>query len=169
MPRRLRSIWLATSLLGFLAGCATTSDTPAADIYEAPPPGAPAAYVLGSRINKGGLFGDEYTGFVVMIDLKVVDNAKDRWDKPLALAPGKHTLFGEFRYSNFMARASIPLEVKAGTTYQLMIKYTAAAAPETQRFNDFWIIDKATGKPVTKVYRQQATGGKTGTIFNVTY
>lgn len=160
------SLLLAAGFLGLLAGCATAVDIPAEDRYQPPPPGAPAASVKGSNLTEEGLFGSEHRGFVTMVDLKTVPGAADHWSEPIGLSPGKHTIVAEYHYSNFMARAYLPLDARAGINYQLMIKNGHEDSPEGHLYNDFWIVDLATGKPVTQIYRRQATGGKKGTIFN---
>ena len=156
---------LATALLVLVAACASVSDIPAQDLYQPPPPGASAALLKGSNITETGLWGSDHRGYALMIDLKSIPDAADHWNEPVALSPGWHTIGAEYRYSNFIARAYLPFEAKAGTTYQLMIKPGLEDTPEARRYNDFWIVDLATGKPVTPVHHQQTTGGKTGTIF----
>jgi hypothetical protein len=160
------TLFLAAGFLALLAGCETAPELPAEDLYQPPPPGAPAATLRGSNIIEPGLFGSEHRGFVTMVDLKTVTGAADHWSEPITLAPGKHTIVAEYHYSNFMARAFLPLEAKAGASYQLLIKNGHQGTPEGQLYNDFWIVDMGTGQPVTQIYRRQATGGKKGTIFN---
>ena len=157
---------LAAGFLVLLAGCETAVETPAEDSYQPPPPGAPSASLRGSSITEAGLFASEHRGFVTMVDLKTIPGAAYHWSEPIALPPGKHTIVAEYHYSNFMARAYLPLDARAGASYQLMIKNGHDDSPEARLYNDFWIVDLATGKPVTLIYRRQATGGKKGTIFN---
>jgi hypothetical protein len=64
-----------------------------------------------------------------------------------------------------VARAYLPFDAKAGTYYQLMIRPGKDDTPEARRYNEFWIVDLATGNSVTPVLHEQVTGGKTGTIF----
>ena len=161
----LTQLILATGILALLAGCATEPEIPADDAYRPPPAGAPAAYIKGSVFNDEGLFGSEYRGFVMMIDLKSIPDAASHWSEPIALTPGRHTIDAEYRYSNFMARASMLLDAKAGVTYQVMIKTFRDDASNGRLYNDFWIVDLSTGDSVTPVYHRQATGGKNATIF----
>ena len=152
-------------LIGLLAGCATASGVSADELYRPPPPDQPAATIRGSSLEEGGMFGSIHRGFVSMVDLKVVADASARWSEPLRLTPGLRTIAAEYRYSNFMARAYLPFEAKPGASYQLMIKNSRVEAGDVRLYSDFWIIDATTGAPVTRVYHQQATGGKNGTIF----
>lgn len=125
------------------------------------------ASITGSRVVEGGVFGDVHTGYVYMIDLKSVRNASNDWDKTIVLAPGKHTIMAEYRYSNFKSRTTLTLTASPGTSYQLVIKPGRESTVEVKRFCEFWIADAVTGTPVTKVQRAQVMGGKKGTIFNV--
>jgi hypothetical protein len=58
------------ALLALLAACASVSDLPAPDVYQPPPPGAPAAFLKGSEIAEAGLWGSDHRGYALMIDLK---------------------------------------------------------------------------------------------------
>jgi hypothetical protein len=165
MLSRPITLFLVAGTIALFAGCTTVADSPGEDIYQPPPPGAPAAFLKGSSITDGGMFGSEHRGFVIMVDLKSVPDAAERWNEPIALTPGKHTVVTEYRYSNFMARAYLPLDARAGVTYQLMIKEGHDQTPEARMYNDFWIVDQGTGNPVTQIYRRQVTGGKGATIF----
>ena len=71
----------------------------------------------------------------------------------------------ECRFSNFLARANLLVEVDAGSTYQLRITVDYEEAADGRRYCDFWVVDQATGKSVTQVYRRQFTGGKSGSSF----
>lgn len=164
MPSHRRFSVLIAGTLLLLSGCVTTSDS-WEESYHPPAAGEPAAFLKGSQISEGGLFGNDRTGFVAMIDLKPVRDARDNWGETIALTPGKHTIVGEYRYSNFMARAYLPLEAKAGVTYQLMIKDGHDETAEARLYSDFWIVDRATGNLVTPVYRRQVSGGKRATLF----
>lgn len=163
----LRPLLLAASLATLLACCATAPQTPSADDYQAPIAGTSVPNLKGSRITEGGMFGEEHTGFVYMIDLQSVINARDHWDQAIALTPGKHAIMAEYRFSNFKARATLALTASVGHSYQLMIKYERDNPSELKRFCDFWIVDLATGETVTPIHRAQVMGGKKGTIFNV--
>lgn len=156
---------LAVGWLAVVAGCSTASVATADDFYQAPPPGSAAATLRGSSIKEGGLFGSEHRGFVSMIDLKPVSDAPAKWDEPIAVSPGKRNITVEYHYSNFMTRAYVTFDALPGANYQLMIKNTREPTAEVRMYNDFWIVDLATGNPVTPVYHRQVTGGKKGTIF----
>lgn len=158
---------LAACILGVLAGCATGPNIRPEDTYRPPPPGAPVAFIKGSVFKEDGLFGSEYRGFATMIDLKSIPDAASRWSEAIALTPGRHTIDAEYRYSNFMARASMGLDAAPGVTYQVMIKTTRDATGNGRIYNDFWIVDLSTGNSVTPVYRRQATGGKNSTLFYI--
>lgn len=163
----LRPLLLAAGFAAVLAGCASGPTLPSADDYQPPAAGASMATLKGSRITEGGLFGDEHTGFVNMIDLAPVHDAADHWDQPITLTPGKHAIMAEYRFSNFKARMNLVLTATAGGSYQLMIKHGRESLPDGRLSCDFWIVDMATGKAVTPVHRAQVMGGKKGTIFNV--
>jgi hypothetical protein len=165
MPRHHHPIRSIVLFLVLLAGCSTAPDKIAEDAYHPPAPGAPMAQIKGTMIAEGGLFGNTYTSHVYMVDLLAVQDPDRTGEQPVALSPGHHEIGAEFRYSNFQSRAFLPLDAKAGATYQVMIKPGRDDVPEGHQFNDFWIIDQATGNPVTKTYRKDVTGGKKGTIF----
>ena len=158
------TLFIAAGLFAVLAGCATVS-VPAEDVYHAPAAGVPVATLRGSSIKEDGLFGSEHRGFVSMVDLKTVPDAADHWDAPITLAAGKRSITAEYHYSNFMTRAYVPFEAKAGGKYQLMIKHTRDTAGDGRMYNDFWIVDLATDQPVTPIFHRQLSGGKKGTIF----
>ena len=155
-------LMIAAGMVAVLTGCETVSDVPMEDAYQPPPAGAPVAFLKGTSISEGGLFGTDHRGFVAMVDLKTVLDAADHWSDSLPLTTGRHTIAAEYRYSNFMTRAYLTLEAKAGVTYQLMIKSGHDESPQARLYSDFWIVDAATGEPVTPVFRRQATGGKKG-------
>lgn len=111
------------------------------------------------------MFGSEHRGFVSMVDLKVVPDAADHWDQPLALSPGHRSVTVEYHYSNFMTRAYVQFDALAGGNYQLMIKNTREESADGRMYNDFWIVDLSTGHIVTPIYHRQLSGGKKGTIF----
>jgi len=165
MPRSSLLIAAFASAALLLVGCATT-DSSIEDAYV-PPTGKDVAHIKGSTITEGGLFGNVHHGYVIMIDLKSIPDPAGRIDDLIPLAPGNHIIAAEYRYSNFMARAYLSLDAQAGVTYQLMIKNGHENTPDARPTSDFWIENTATHKPVTQVYRRQASGGKKGTIFNV--
>jgi hypothetical protein len=165
---RARPVFLflcAAGLVAVLAGCSTAPEVPAEEFYQPPAPGAGVATLRGSSIKENGFFGSEHRGFVSMIDLRTVPDAAEHWDDPVVLRPGKRSVTAEYRYSNFMSRAYLAFEAKPGASYQLMIKNSRDDAADGRLYNDFWIVDLATGKTVTPVYHRQLSGGKKGTIF----
>jgi hypothetical protein len=162
-----RPLALAAALLALLAGCSTAPAPATADEYLPPAAGVPSATLKGVRLSEGGLFGETHTAYVYMVDLTSLRDAANAWDKSIAIAAGKRTVMAEYRFSNFKARATLLLNAAAGHSYQLMIAHGRDNTPELKLFCEFWIVDHATGKPVTPVYRAQVMGGKKGTIFNV--
>ncbi len=164
-PRRLFLRLLATGLSLLAAGCGTTTGTSGEETYVPPARGMPVAWVKGTRLGEDGIFQSAHRGFVSMVDLKPVADAVDHSDEPLAVTPGPHTLAVEYRYSNLMSRAYLPLHARAGVTYQVMIEHGREATEEGRLYSDFWLVDTTTGKPVTAIYHRQVTGGKKGTIF----
>jgi hypothetical protein len=166
MLRNALSFCCWACLLALLPGCSAVSDvSPAEAGYVSPPQGTPVALIKGMKTDSNSLFGDSHFGFVTLVDLKSVARAADNWNVPLALAPGAHTLGAECRFSNFVARANLQLEVKAGGTYQLMVKVDEAESEDGRRYSDFWIVDRSTGNAVTHVYRRQVMGGRSGSPF----
>jgi len=164
-PRRLCLHLLATGVILMAAGCGTTTGTAGEEAYLPPGGGTPVAYVKGTRLGEDGIFQSSHLGFVSMVDLKPVADAVDHWDEPLAVTPGPHTIAVEYRYSNLMSRAYLPLNARAGVTYQVMIEHGREATEDRRLFSDIWLVDSTTGKSVTAIYHRQVTGGKKGTIF----
>ena len=168
MPQnRLLAHLLAGVLLVLGSGCTSPSSSSSEDNYQPPAPGRAAAYLKGSNFSEGGLFGTDHRAYAFMVDMLWVQDAADHWAHPLALSPWHHTIGVEYSYSNFIARAHLPLEAKAGVTYQIMLADGHEDGPDARLYCEIWIVDTATGKAVTQVYRRQVTGGKKGTIFNV--
>ena len=95
------------------------------------------ASIKGSRVVEGGVFGDVHTGYVYMIDLKAVRDAANGWDKTIVLAPGKHTIMAEYRYSNFKGRTTLTLNASPGATYQLVIKHGRESTAEVRLYCEF--------------------------------
>ena len=166
-PNRLLSQLVLGVVLLFAGGCTSPSSSSADDAYRPPAPGPEVAYLKGSNASEGGLFGADHRGFAFMVDLQSVPDAADRWNESLPLSAGHHTIGAEYRYSNFVARAHLPLEAKAGVTYQLMVRDGHEDGLDSRLYCEFWIADAATGRMVTQVYHRQVMGGKKGTIFNV--
>ena len=165
----LRQAFPIATIIGatlILMGCTSTSSVPIEDAYIAPT-GTDVATIKGSIVSQGGLFGDVHRGYVIMVDLKAIADPSDRINDPITLAPGRHIIAAEYRYSNFMARAYLPLEAQRGVSYQLMISNGHEDIKDGRPTSDFWIVNATTGKSVTQVYRRQASGGKKGTVFNV--
>lgn len=159
---RAGAILLLTLLF---TGCETVPGVSAEDVYQAPAKGSAVATLRGSSIREDGLFGSEHRGYVSMVDLKTIPDAIDHWDEALALSPGRRNITAEYHYSNFMTRAYVAFDAKAGDNYQLMIRNTGDADPAGRMYNDFWIVDLSTGHAVTPIYHRQLSGGKKGTIF----
>jgi hypothetical protein len=162
-----RPLLFAAAFAAVLVGCATGPTPPSADEYQPPVANASVATLKGSRITEGGMFGDEHTGFVNMIDLTPVHDAADRWDQPITLTAGRHAIMAEYHYSNFKGRMNLMLTASAGGSYQLMIQNGHESTPDGRLYCDFWIVDVKTGTIVAPVHRAQVMGGKKGTIFNV--
>jgi hypothetical protein len=155
-------------LLALLPGCATDSGSSAETTYVSPSPSALLATIVGTKTEASGLFGDDYIGFVALVDLKSVTRAEENWSAPLAMTPGRHMLGVECHLSNFVARNVLEFEVLAGASYQLKIKANDQETANGRRTCDFWVVDRSSGKPVTPVYRRQFTGGKNASAFRAT-
>jgi hypothetical protein len=140
-----------------VAGCSTTSTGAAAQsAYQPPDKGAEIGTIKGTRRRLGFLADDHY-GYVLLVDRKFISNPRKGWDKPVPLTAGRHTITAEYTYGPYTARADIVLEVKAGTSYQLMVLNGTEGA-DGSRFNDFWIVDSS-GKVVSQVYHATISGG----------
>lgn len=160
--RRPASAFLVLALLAGLAaglgGCAT-QPVEGRD-YIAPAPGVqPVATIVGAAPKNGSFFGGSASAYVLMVDYLTVINAADSASQPLRLAPGPHHLTCEYRYSNFVSRATFKLNVVAGAAYQLRYEATTGDAAD-RRYCDFWIIDTASGAIVGARQHQQVSGGR---------
>jgi hypothetical protein len=161
-----RFLFAAIAVAALLGGCATSYEpVPGRDYFPPAPGPAPLASIAGSQVKDGSAFSDAHTGFVSMIDGLFVVGARDRWNQPVSLTPGNHDITAEYRFSNFLARASLKLAARAGTAYRLVIGHGTEPA-NGRAYCEFWIADTATGNPVTPVQRRPVSGGKTSSVFS---
>lgn len=146
------------SLATLLGGCAT-QPVEGRD-YIAPAPGVqPVATILGSTPKDGSFFGGSESAYVLMVDYLNVLNAADGAKQPLSLPPGSHNITCEYRYSNFLSRATFKLNVRPGAAYQIKFEATYDSGND-RRFCDFWIVDTASGAIVGARQHQQVSGGR---------
>lgn len=145
-------------LAALLGGCAT-QPVEGRD-YIAPAQGArPLATIQGSAAKDSSLFSPAETAYVLMVDYLNVLDAANGTDHPLLLAPGVHHISCEYRYSNFLSRATFKLNVLPGAAYQVKFEATADASTD-RRYCDFWIVDTASGAVVGARQHQQVSGGR---------
>ena len=88
--------------------------------------------------------------FVFAVDDKRVESGKDRWNVPIPLRPGSRVVSVEINRGSAYARVNLSLNADAGKDYGIRFATDLGGA---NSFCDFWIIDAATGAPVTKVQR----------------
>ncbi|MBS0631657.1 MAG: hypothetical protein JSS11_07060 [Verrucomicrobia bacterium] len=149
---------LLAGLAALLGGC-VTQPVEGRD-YMAPAPGIkPTATILGAASKDGSFFGGSESAYVLMVDYLTVLNAAESAGKPLLLEAGSHHITCEYRYSNFVSRATFKLNVAPGAAYQLKYETSADSATD-RRFCDFWIVDTASGATVGARQRQQVSGGR---------
>jgi hypothetical protein len=165
MLMRCFSLALGVCSVLLFAGCNTASTGAAAQsAYQPPEKGTEVSSLKGTRRRLGFLADDHY-GYVLLVDQRFIPNARKHWDKSILLSAGRHTITAEYTYGPYMARGDIVLEVKPGTTYQLMV-LNGTEGPEGSRFNDFWIVDSS-GKVVSQVYHASVSGGSNYNPFSV--
>jgi len=158
---------LLTVIVALLCGC-ETAPGPAAEGGYVPPlaEAGVLATITGSRTSGEEFLEGEHTGQVLMIDSKLVRDSHDAWSKSIALAPGRHSIVAKYDHAHYMSQAFLTFEAKAGSAYQLAIK-NGTEPPDEQRYCEFWIVDLATGRPVTEVLRRHVSGGSPQWIFGV--
>jgi len=150
---------LASLICILLAGCATDDAIPADQLYRHPPATlAQGTWLKGSKVDESGLFASPHLGCVLMIDGKFVLNSKENPEQPIPITPGAHEISAEYSYSVFTARAALSFEAKSGGNYVLKISPRLEGEGE-RRYCDMWVVDAATGQPVSVVKNSYVTGG----------
>lgn len=129
-------------------GCALKPlEAPPEPEYSAPSgETGPIATVRGSQ--QKASVGDDYIGYVLAVDGNGVTMGRAGWNRDLPVKAGNRTLTVAFQRGLYTARAELPLDAMAGHQYEVSFE------AHTHVFNagtdcDFWIVDLATGRPVT--------------------
>jgi len=130
------------------AGCATGP--------QSGPAAARFATIVGAE--EKSLLLDNFTAFVAAVNGRPVVGGRSNWDKQVTLPAGHCRLTAGFIRGNFHAQAELEFEAKADTSYQLQFK-TDAELFGKNSFCDFWIVDLATGQPVTGKIQVTVTKG----------
>lgn len=145
---------LAAPLLGLLFGaCTTTNPTPAAPAPTPPmPPAAPVvielppAHITGSEETSTML--DDFTVFVAAIDGVPVAAGRAGWNTALPLKAGPRRLTVVFNRGVFASQAVIEFTAASEAAYQVKFA-TDAQLFGKNSYCEFWIVNAATGEPVT--------------------
>ncbi len=134
-----------------LAGCSAPPVHPGLKWlhYEEPEVSRePVAFLFGN-----GAPGEVLTpirAFVFAVDDKRVYNGADRWQVPIPLKPGTRLITVEVNRGSAYARVNLSLNAEAGRDYSIQFSSDLGRA---NSFCDFWIMDRITRAPVTKVQR----------------
>jgi len=184
VPRSLP--WLL--LLG-LAGCATSPApvAPVTPVAPAPPmgptysppahapvapsvvsppavplPDVPAkpATVVGSEESSTLL--DNFTAYVAAVDGHTMTAGRAGWNVPLTLPAGPHRLKVAFNRGVFAAEAELPLTARPARAYEVKFSSDAEFFGRNS-YCEFWLVDTATGEPVTNRVRAVLARRETST------
>jgi hypothetical protein len=163
---------LPVALLALLFGaCTTTNPTPAAPpVAIAPAPAAmetpvperkPApvvelapASITGSEETSTLL--DNFTVFVTAIDGVPVTAGRAGWSTAVPLKAGQRHLTLAFNRGVFAAQTEISFSAVSETAYQVKFA-TDAQLFDKNSYCEFWIVNAATGEPVTPRLRAPLT------------
>lgn len=138
---RLRLLLCPALFALLLAGCTTTAPTPPAPAVELPP-----ASISGSEESSTML--DNFTAYVVAVDGVPVAAGRAGWSAALPLKPGPRRLSLAFARGVFTARAELTLDAVSQSSYQVKFA-TDAQLFGKNSYCEFWVVDQATGQPVT--------------------
>ena len=108
----------------------------------------PVAFLFGN-----GAPGEVLTpirAFVFAVDDKRVYNGADRWKVPIPIRPGTRLITVEVNRGSAYARVNLNLNAEADRDYSIQF---SSDLGRSNSFCDFWIIDRITRAPVTKVQR----------------
>jgi len=158
---------LSLAVIALLAGCATTAPTvpssPSPTATVTPTAAAPApapvieakpATLTGSEESSAML--DSFTAFVTAVDGVNVAAGRQGWNTPLPIKAGLRRLSVAFNRGVFAARGNLELKARSEAAYQLKFA-TDAQLFGKNSYCDFWIVDAATGEPVTERTRVPLT------------
>ena len=134
----------------FLAGCVTSPRAIPPELqYVAPVrQESTLATLLGFR--EKGTSPNDHTAYVLAIDGKRVMAGPQSWSTALPIQPGLHDITVAFQSGPFNTQADLQLQAEAGRKYQIQFS-TDVQFLEANSYCDFWIIEIATGKPVTGI------------------
>lgn len=138
-----------------LAGCGSAPIPPELQ-YHAPLAATNVATITGSEVPS--LLTHNQTAYVYTVDGKVVMAGKKGWNVPLVLEAGPRIVGVLMLRGDFLSRSYLELEAIAGAHYVLRFETDVGLVGENT-YCDFWIIDAATGKPVTPKQRGGIEGG----------
>jgi hypothetical protein len=129
----------------------------AAPVVATPPPalgeGAPAT-ITGSEETSTML--DNFTAFVAEIDGVPVAAGRAGWNTSLTLKPGVRRLTLGFKRGVFSAQTIVELNVESRTAYQVRFASDAELFGKNS-YCEFWIVNAATGAPVSPRIRSGLT------------
>jgi hypothetical protein len=157
----------ALSLLALvLSSCTTTAPDTSQTAAPTAPAMAPVAPVVAEPVGTATIKGseessallDNYTAFISAVDAKPVAAGREGWATPIELKAGRHQLTVEFRRGVFSARTLLEVDVKPDASYELRFTSDAELFGKNS-YCDFWIVDLATGKPVTGVMKASVAKG----------
>lgn len=91
---------------------------------------------------------DNFTAFVMAIDGVRLTRGREGWNAPLPLKAGQRHLTLAFNRGVFVAQAEILFTAVSETAYQVKFA-TDAQLFGKNSFCEFWIVDAASGEPVS--------------------
>jgi hypothetical protein len=120
----------------------------------------PAA-IRGSRRTKSSmpLLDRRETACVVAIDGRAIPREREKWDKDLPLAPGRHGIGALYFDSGGVATCEFLCDARPGARYQLRFE----DGPD--RTVRFWIADLRSGRPVGVWIADPVSGRLAPVIF----
>ena len=99
---------------------------------------------------------DNFTAYVGAIDGAPVTAGRAGWNTPVRLKAGPRRLSLRFNRGVFAARADLELQAKSEASYQVRFASDAELFGKNS-YCEFWIVDTATGQPVTERVRTVLT------------
>ena len=145
----MRSSLVCLVVLVLFAGCASeVSEIPDALRYSKTAAGIPnAAFIHGTNRKDTFPFGDDHTACIMSIDGRTIKDERKRWNEDIPLEPGNRKIEVLYYHAAFITGVTFFLDVAPRKRYELRF------AEEKNKGIDFWIVDLATGSPVTDVSR----------------
>lgn len=146
------------AILLLIGGCASSPQIPP-ELQYSPPLAASGtlATIQGSQENS--TFLDDFTAYVIAVDGKRVMAGRKGWGSALSILPGNRNITVAFQRGVFNAQADLPLVAESGGQYE--VRFTSdAQLYGANTYCDFWVVDKATQKPVTEIRRGVIGGGQ---------